>query len=178
MNKQTAIFGGGCFWCIEAIIQRLKGVEHVESGYSAGDTPNPSYRAVCSGTTGHAEVIKVTFDADVLSYEDLLIVFMTSHDPTTLNRQGADVGTQYRSIIIYQDEAQREIASKVIADLSSSFDGQIVTELVPLDVYYPAEIYHQDYYNRNSYVGYCSVVISPKLTKLRKMYSHLMKEDV
>lgn len=175
-NKQTATFGGGCFWCVEAVVQRLKGVEKVVSGYSAGQTENPDYRAICSGTTGHAEVVQVTFDPQVISYEDLLTVFMTTHDPTTLNQQGADKGTQYRSIILYHDDSQKAVAEKVIDSLSSVFDRPIVTQIEALEKFYPAEKYHQDYYNNNSYAGYCRVVIDPKISKLRAKYADRLKE--
>ena len=175
-NKTIATFGGGCFWCVEAVIQRLKGVEKVESGYAGGHVKNPSYREVCAETTGHAEVIQVSFDSSILSYEDLITVFMTTHDPTTLNRQGADRGTQYRSIILYHDEAQKAVAEKVIAKLKDYFPDPIVTELVPLEVFYPAEKYHQNYYNDNTSAGYCRVVITPKVQKLRALYADLLRE--
>ena len=172
---QLATFGGGCFWCVEAVIQRLKGVEKVVSGYTAGMTENPDYRAICTGTTGHAEVIQVTFDPEVISYKDLLTVFMTTHDPTTLNRQGADKGTQYRSIILYHDDTQQAIAEQVLLSLKDHFPNPIVTQLEPLGIFYPAEDYHQNYYNRNSFAGYCQVVISPKVKKLRDQYAGLLK---
>ncbi len=175
---QVATFGGGCFWCVEAVIQRLKGVESVVSGYAGGSMINPDYRSVSSGTTGHAEVIQVTFDAEVLPYEDLITIFMTSHDPTTLNRQGADHGTQYRSIILYHDEAQKMTVERILEDLKNVFPQPIVTEVVPLDQFYPAEKYHQNYYNNNSYAGYCRVVIDPKIKKLRDAYSDRLKEEV
>lgn len=175
---QVATFGGGCFWCVEAVIQRLKGVESVVSGYAGGSMINPDYRSVSSGTTGHAEVIQVTFDAEVLRYEDLITIFMTSHDPTTLNRQGADHGTQYRSIILYHDEAQKMTVERILEDLKNVFPQPIVTEVVPLDQFYPAEKYHQNYYNNNSYAGYCRVVIDPKIKKLRDAYSDRLKEEV
>ena len=176
-QKSVATFGGGCFWCVEAIIQRLKGVEKVESGYAGGQVKNPTYREVCAGTTGHAEVIQVTFDPSIISYEDLLTVFMTTHDPTTLNRQGADRGTQYRSIILYHDLDQKVIAEKVLAQVQPIYPDPIVTELVPLDIFYGAEAYHQNYYNDNTNAGYCRVVISPKVQKLRAKYAHLLKTD-
>ena len=177
-NKQIATIGGGCFWCIEAVVQRLQGVEKVVSGYTAGQTDNPTYRAICSGTTGHAEVVQVTFDADQISYEDLITIFMTSHDPTTLNRQGADRGTQYRSIILYHDDAQKAIAEKVLLSLKTTFSDPIVTQLVPLEKFYSAEKYHQDYYNRNGFAGYCRVVIDPKIKKLRDKYADRLKKEV
>ena len=148
---QKATLGGGCFWCVEAIIQRLKGVEKVISGYTGGTTKDPTYREVCNGNTGHAEVIQVTFDAEIITYDELLTIFMTSHDPTTLNRQGADYGTQYRSVIYYHNEEQKAVAEEVIAIINPSFDNKIVTEISPLDVFYPAETYHQDYYNQNNF---------------------------
>lgn len=177
INKAVATFGGGCFWCVEAVIQRLKGVEKVASGYAGGMVKNPSYREVCAGTTGHAEVIQVTFDPAIISYEDLLTVFFTAHDPTTLNRQGADVGTQYRSIILFHDEAQKAAAEKVIDQIKDHYPGPIVTEIAPLDIFYPAEAYHQEYYNNNSQAGYCRVVIDPKVAKLRAMYADRIKPE-
>lgn len=170
-NLEIATFGGGCFWCVEAVIQRLRGVEKIESGYAGGSTSNPTYREVTSGATGHAEVIQVTFDPAVLSYEDLLTVFFTSHDPTTLNRQGADVGTQYRSIILFHDDAQKATAETVIEKMRDQFDSPIVTQLVPFTEFFVAEDYHQNYYNNNTNAGYCRVVISPKIKKLRDMYA-------
>ena len=177
-NKQVATFGGGCFWCVEAVIQRLEGVESVVSGYSGGKTLNPTYRDICSGTTEHAEVVQVTFDADVISYEDLVTIFMTSHDPTTLNRQGADRGTQYRSIILYHNDEQMLIAEKVINNLKDAFPDPIVTQLIALEKFYPAEKYHQDYYNNNSLAGYCRVVINPKISKLKQRYADKLKKEI
>ncbi len=175
-NIQTATFGGGCFWCTEAIFLELKGIEKVVSGYSGGNAPGkPTYREVCSGLTGHAEVIQVTFDANVISYEDVLVIFMTTHDPTQLNRQGADVGTQYRSVIFYHDDKQKEIAEVVLEQLAPYFDQKIVTEISPLEIFYEAEDYHQDYYRNNSEQGYCSFVITPKLQKLRKLHADKLK---
>jgi len=176
-NKQVATFGGGCFWCIEAIVQRLEGVESVVSGYSGGKTIDPTYRDICSGTTEHAEVIQVTFDADVITYEDLITIFMTSHDPTTLNRQGADRGTQYRSIILYHNDEQKLTAERVLNNLKSAFDNPIVTQVVALEKFYSAEKYHQDYYNNNSLAGYCRVVINPKINKLKKEYADRLKKE-
>ena len=176
-NIEVATIGGGCFWCVEAVMQRLNGVISVESGYAGGETPNPTYREISSGTTGHAEVVQVNFDSDVINYEDILTVFMTSHDPTTLNRQGADRGTQYRSIIMYHNDEQNAIAKKVLESMSSYYNNPIVTELKPQDIYYKGEQYHQDYYNRNSYVGYCNVVIAPKLAKLRALYADKLKPE-
>jgi len=173
---EFATIGGGCFWCIEAVLQQLNGVEKVVSGYSGGTAPGkPTYKEVCSGLTGHAEVVQVSFDANVISYQDLLVVFMTSHDPTTLNRQGGDVGTQYRSVIYYHNQAQKEIAEAVSKELSSYFDKPIVTEISSLQTFYEAENHHQDYYNNNSTQGYCSAVITPKLAKLRKMHADKLK---
>ena len=174
-NIQLATVGGGCFWCVEAVLLELKGVHKVVSGYSGGSIKNPTYREICSGLTGHAEVVQVSFDDDIISYEDLLTVFMTTHDPTTLNRQGADKGTQYRSVIYYHDEAQKAAAEKVIANLGSYFNDPIVTEVSPLDVFYEAEDYHQNYYANNPAQPYCSVVISPKVSKLRAMYADRLR---
>ena len=177
-NKKIELMtvGGGCFWCTEAIFQAVKGVEKVVSGYSGGKEPGkPTYREICSGLTGHAEVVQVTFDANSISYKDLLTVFMTSHDPTTLNRQGGDVGTQYRSVIYYHNDTQKEIAETVIENLSKYFDNLIVTEISPLKIFYEAEDYHQDYYENNKSQGDCSFVITPKLTKLRQMHADKLK---
>ena len=171
-NLKVATFGGGCFWCTEAVFQEIKGVENVVSGYSGGNAPGkPTYREVCSGLTGHAEVVQVTFDANVISYHDILVVFMTTHDPTTLNRQGADRGTQYRSVIYYHDDSQKEMAEKVLNEIASYYENPIVTEISPLAIFYEAEDYHQDYYRNNSEQGYCSFVITPKLAKLRKLHA-------
>ncbi len=177
-NVEVMTVGGGCFWCTEAVFNEIKGVEKVVSGYSGGKVPGiPTYREICSGLTGHAEVIQVTFDPSVVSYEDLLVIFMTSHDPTTLNRQGADRGTQYRSVIFYQDEKQKEIAEAVIKEIASYYDNPIVTEISPLEKFHPAEAYHQDYYANNQSQGYCSSVITPKLSKLRKMHADKLKNS-
>jgi len=174
-TETTAVIGGGCFWCTEAVFQRLEGVSHVESGYTGGSVKNPTYREVCNGTTGHAEVIKVTYDPSVLSLADLLRIHLTTHDPTTLNRQGYDQGTQYRSVIYYQSEKERQTAEEVVAEMSDYFDDPIVTEISPLGVYYTPEGYHQNYYNENSNQGYCQAVINPKLSKLRAMYKDRLK---
>ncbi|MGB5370652.1 MAG: peptide-methionine (S)-S-oxide reductase MsrA [Flavobacteriaceae bacterium] len=169
---EMATLGGGCFWCVEAVLQELKGVVKVVSGYTGGRAPGkPTYREVCSGLTGHAEVVLVTFDPKLLSYHDLLGVFMTSHDPTTLNRQGADMGTQYRSVIYYHNEDQKHIAVRVLGEMSQHFDHPIVTELSPLSTFYEAEDYHQNYYRNNTSQGYCTAVITPKISKLRKMHA-------
>ncbi|WP_273568141.1 peptide-methionine (S)-S-oxide reductase MsrA [Maribacter halichondriae] len=174
-NLEIATVGGGCFWCVEAVLQQLKGVEKVVSGYTGGKAPGrPTYREVCSGLTGHAEVVQVTFDPSIISYKDLLVVFMTSHDPTTMNRQGADVGSQYRSVIYYHNEAQKETAETVIKEVGEYYDSPIVTEVSPLETFYEAEDYHQDYYRNNTSQGYCSAVITPKLAKLRKMHADML----
>ncbi|WP_445958112.1 peptide-methionine (S)-S-oxide reductase MsrA [Yeosuana sp.] len=178
MNKtlKLATLGGGCFWCTEAVFEEVKGVEKVVSGYSGGTVPgHPTYREICSGLTGHAEVVQVTFDANVISYKDILVIFMTTHDPTTLNRQGADHGTQYRSVIYYHDNLQKEIAEEVVKEMANYYENQIVTEISPLDVFYRAEDSHQDYYKNNKEQGYCSFVITPKLAKLRKLHTEKLK---
>ncbi len=171
-EKEIATLAGGCFWCLEAAYDQLKGVEKVESGYAGGSVDNPTYQQVCTGTTGHAEVVQITFDPSVISYRELLEVFFTIHDPTTLNRQGADVGTQYRSAIFYHSPEQKAAAESVIAGLSAEkiWDNPIVTELAPLDEFYPAEEYHRDYYERNPGQPYCQAVIAPKVSKFRKKF--------
>jgi len=176
-SLETATFGGGCFWCTEAIYQRLKGVHSVISGYSGGKLPNPTYREVCSGTTGHAEVIQVQFDPEIISYPEILTVFFKTHDPTTLNRQGNDVGTQYRSAIFYHSENQRADAESIIKELTQKavFDNPIVTEITAFVKLYPAEDYHQNYYNDNSNQPYCAVVINPKLLKFEKEFKEKLK---
>jgi peptide-methionine (S)-S-oxide reductase len=175
---EKATFGGGCFWCVEAVFQRLKGVYHVESGYAGGLRANPTYEQVYSGATGHAEVIQVSFDPQEISYDQLLEVFWHTHDPTTLNRQGADRGTQYRSVIFYHNDEQRRQAeaSKKKTDASGLWNDPIVTEISPLAVFYKAEDYHQNYYNENSGQMYCSLVIAPKLQKLYQEFGDLLKE--
>ena len=171
-NLKVATVGGGCFWCKEAVFQEVKGVEKVISGYAGGNAPGkPTYREICSGLTGHAEVIQLTFDADVISYQDILVIFMTTHDPTTLNRQGADRGTQYRSVIFYHDENQHRIAKEVLSQLEPYFNDKIVTEISELPIFYVAEQEHQDFYKNNIGYGYCTYVIEPKLSKLRKLHS-------
>jgi peptide-methionine (S)-S-oxide reductase len=167
-HAATATFGGGCFWCTEAVFERVEGVKSVTAGYAGGDTPSPTYKQVCSGETGHAEVIQIEFDPAKVSYEQLLEVFWAAHDPTQLNRQGADTGTQYRSIILYHDDRQKAAAEKSLAAAQKEFGGRIVTEIKPLTKFYPAENYHQDYYRQNSSAPYCSVVIAPKLKKLKE----------
>ena len=166
---ETATFGGGCFWCLEAFFEQLKGVKSVVSGYAGGTTPKPSYEMVCSGLTGHAEVVEITFDPEVLTYDDLLEVFWICHDPTTLNAQGPDHGTQYRSIILYHDAAQKEAANKSYERVTAAkyYPDPIVTQLVPFTKFWPAEKYHQDYYRRNKSASYCQMVISPKLQELK-----------
>lgn len=175
-NMQQATLGGGCFWCTEAVFQEIKGVEKVVSGYTGGNVPGkPTYREICSGLTGHAEVVQVTFDSNIISYHDLLRVFLTTHDPTTLNRQGADKGTQYRSVIYYHNNEQMEIAKDVLKELTPFFEDEIVTELSKLGVFYEAEDSHQDYYKNNQEQGYCNFVITPKLAKLRKQHADKLK---
>ncbi len=169
-RKEKATLAGGCFWCLEAVYQEMKGVERVVSGYTGGNVENPSYRQVCSGRTGHAEAVEISYDPDVVSYRELLEVFFTIHNPTTRNRQGADVGTQYRSAIFYHDDAQREAAEAVMAELAGAFDDPIVTEVEPTGAFYRAEQKHQNYYRDNPGLPYCQAVISPKLGKLRKKH--------
>ncbi len=177
-QTELATLAGGCFWCLEAVFTQLRGVESVASGYAGGNLPNPSYELVCSGTTGHAEVVQLEFDPAVVSYQDLLQVFFTMHDPTTLNQQGADVGTQYRSAIFYHSEEQQAVAKQVIEELTASglWDDPVVTELVPLDTFYPAGADHQEYYERNSTQPYCQAVIAPKVAKLRRQYLDKLKQ--
>lgn len=170
---ETATLGGGCFWCLEAVYQKVDGIREVVSGYAGGDVPNPGYRQVCTGTTGHAEVVQVSFDPDVISYRDVLEIFFTIHDPTTKDREGADVGPQYRSIVLFHDVKQRETAQVLIDELEAEdvFGDPIVTEVEPLDTFYEAESEHQDYYERNPNLPYCQAVISPKLSKLRQKHA-------
>jgi peptide-methionine (S)-S-oxide reductase len=180
-THEIATLGGGCFWCIDTIFRELVGVEKVESGYAGGRTPNPTYRDVCSGMTGHAEVVQVTFDPAALSFRDLLGVFFTVHDPTTPDRQGADVGTQYRSIVLYHSDEQRETAKQVIDELNQKkiWDDPIVTQVVPFTTFYSAEQYHQDYYSQNQNQPYCQIVIAPKVAKFRKaQLERLQKAEV
>ena len=176
-NLAVATFGNGCFWCTEAIFQQLKGVEKVVSGYTGGMVKNPSYREVCNGTTGHAEVLQITYDPDVISYRELLDVFFYTHDPTTLNRQGADIGTEYRSAIFYHDKIQKNEAEKIIIQLENEkvFYDKIVTEITPFEVFYLADDHHQNYYNNNKNQPYCRVVINPKLDKFLKKYKSKIK---
>lgn len=176
MATETLTLGGGCFWCLEAAFLGLKGVQSVVSGYAGGSVEDPGYRAVCAGDTGHAEVVQVRFDPEVIGRETILEIFFTIHDPTTLNRQGADVGSQYRSVVFYHSDLQREAAEKLVARYTAEqlWPDPIVTEISPVPVFYPAEDYHQDYYRRNPYQGYCQAVISPKLVKLRHQYQSLL----
>lgn len=175
---QLATFASGCFWCTEAIFQNLNGVEKVESGYSGGKVKNPTYKEVCSGLTGHAEVIQVTYNPAIISFEELLEIFWQTHDPTTLNRQGADVGTQYRSAIFYHSDTQKELAEtyKKKLDASGAFDDPVVTEITPYTLFYKAEDYHQNYYNLNNNVPYCNFVIKPKLEKFKKVFGEKLKK--
>jgi len=176
-NYKVAVFGGGCFWCTEAIFSQLKGVVKVVSGFSGGTVPNPSYKEVCTGTTGHAECTQITYDPKVISFSELLEVFWTTHDPTTLNQQGADVGTQYRSVIFYTDEAQRKeaIEYKQRLEKEKIWDKPIVTEITKFDKFYSAEAYHQEYYENNPNQGYCRIVITPKIEKFRKIFADKLK---
>lgn len=176
-EREVATFGGGCFWCLEAVFEQLAGVERVQSGYAGGTTKNPSYKLVCTGMTGHAEVVQVAFDPNVLGYSDLLDVFFAIHDPTTLNRQGADVGTQYRSAIFFHSPEQERSARAKIAELDAAhlFDRPIVTQVGPLSAFYPAEDYHQGYFRNNPAQGYCQAVISPKVAKFRKHFAGRLK---
>ncbi len=177
-NTEVATFGGGCYWCIEAIFQRLEGVEKVESGFSGGNVKNPTYREVCTGATGHAEVIQITFDTTKISFTEVLKVFFTMHDPTTLNRQGNDVGTQYRSAVFYHNDKQKKAAEEIIAELNkaNAYPSPIVTEVTKFDAFYKAEDYHQDYYNQNSGEGYCRYVIQPKIEKFEKVFKDRLKK--
>ena len=179
-NLEQATLGAGCFWCVEAVFEELKGVTTVEAGYAGGHVEDPSYKEVTTGTTGHAEVTRITFDPSVISYEQLLIVFWHTHNPTTKNRQGADVGPQYRSVIFYHNDKQREIAEQSLkeTDKSDLWNDPIVTEVEPLNNYSKAENYHQNYYANNPNAGYCQVVIAPKLKKFRKEFSHMLKDEV
>lgn len=181
MNLQykTATFGSGCFWCTEAVFQRLEGVDTVISGYSGGSVENPTYEQVCGGNTGHAEVIQVSYNPEVITYDELLEVFWKTHDPTTLNRQGNDVGTQYRSVVFYHDEEQKKLAQKYKKELNEAgiFDNPIVTEITEFDKFYPAEKYHQDYYDNNKNQPYCTFVITPKLDKFEKVFKDKLKKE-
>lgn len=179
VNQSTAVFGGGCFWCVEAIFQEMNGVTKVVSGYSGGTVSNPTYRQVCDGNTGHAEVTKIIFDSTVVSFTELLEVFFSSHDPTQMNRQGADVGTQYRSVVFYTDDQQKEITLSIIKELNEQkvYSKPIVTEVSPLKEFYPAEDYHQNYFANNPNQGYCQFVIVPKLEKFKKIFKDKLKSS-
>ena len=176
MSTEIATFGAGCFWCVEAVFQELNGVLKVESGYMGGNSPDPTYREVSSGTSGHAEVARITFDPAIITYEELLEVLWTTHDPTTLNRQGADSGPQYRSVIFYHSAAQKEKAEDSKAEVAPTiWDNTIVTQIAPASIFYPAEEYHQDYYANNPNAGYCQFVINPKIEKVRAKFSDKLK---
>jgi peptide-methionine (S)-S-oxide reductase len=176
-SHRVAVLGGGCFWCVEAVYRDLAGVLDVKSGYAGGKTPNPSYKQVCTGTTGHAEVVQVTYDPAAISYADLLRVFFTIHDPTTLNRQGADVGTQYRSVIFAGNDEEAQVARDVMAEIAAAgvYGSKLVTEIARLENFYPAEDEHDDYFNRNPGSGYCQVVVAPKVRKFRKQFADRLK---
>ena len=179
-NLETATLGGGCFWCVEAVYQRVDGVTAVLSGYAGGDIPNPTYEAVCTGRTGHSEVCQVTFDPEVISFEQILLIFFKSHDPTSLNRQGQDVGTQYRSVVFYHDDAQRDATEKVIAEISSEKvfgRKKIVTEISPLPDFYPAEQYHQNYFRLHPESAYCQTTIRPKIEKFEKLFKEHSRQQ-
>lgn len=176
-SESTLVLGGGCFWCTEAVFQRVKGVKSVVSGYAGGMIKNPTYREITTGRTGHAEVIKITYDKDQVGLADLLRIFFTTHDPTTLNRQGYDVGTQYRSVIFYQDEQEQAIAAQVMDEMAQYFDDPIVTELSQFMAFYEAEDYHKDYYNQNENAPYCTAIISPKIQKLKAQFKGLLKSE-
>lgn len=179
MNRKiskVATVGGGCFWCTEAVFQHVKGVSSVISGYTGGTAPGrPTYREICSGLTGHAEAVKITYDPTLITFADILLIFMTTHDPTTLNRQGADVGTQYRSVIYYYNPEQQKIAEAVVKEIDIYFENSVVTEISPMGIFYDAEKDHQEYYKNNTSEGYCQVVINPKLARLRKLHSDNLK---
>lgn len=176
-RRETATLAGGCFWCLEAVYQLIEGVHGVKSGYAGGHAEDPTYEQVCTGLTGHAEVVRITFDPDTVSFDDLLDVFFTIHDPTTLNRQGADVGTQYRSAIFHESEAQKEVAERKIAEVTAAgiWPDPIVTEVAPLETFYPAEAYHDDYLNRNPTQPYCQAVVAPKVAKFRRQHLKRLK---
>ena len=178
-NIEIITLAGGCFWCLEAVYDQVEGVTDVVSGYTGGQTENPGYEQVCSGNTGHAEVVQVTFDRGQITLEDILHIFFSIHDPTTLNRQGADVGTQYRSAVFYQNEQQKEITKRVIVELTEEklWNSKIVTQIEPIAVFYPAEGYHQEYFARNPNQGYCQFVVAPKVSKFRQKYLHLLKNS-
>ncbi len=178
MTSEVATLAGGCFWCLEAVFDQLEGVTDVVSGYAGGTRANPTYEQVCSGATGHAEVVQITFDPSVVSFREILEVFFTIHDPTTLNRQGADVGTQYRSAIFYHRPEQKAAAEQVVKEFTAAkiWDAPIVTQIAPLDAFYPAEAYHQEYFQRNPYQPYCQIVVAPKVAKFRKKFLQKLKK--
>ncbi len=176
-KTEVATLGGGCFWCLEAVYDQVRGVVDVVSGYAGGDVPNPSYELVCTGSTGHAEVVQVTFDPSVISYREILEIFFSIHDPTTPNRQGADVGTQYRSVIFYHNEAQRRAAQMKIDDLADTYTDPIVTSVAPLEAFYPAEDYHQDYFKKHPSRAYCRAVVAPKVAKFQRHFTAMVKSD-
>jgi peptide-methionine (S)-S-oxide reductase len=177
-DLQIATLAGGCFWCLEAVFKELKGVESVESGYSGGTVPDPTYHEVCDGETGHAETVRVTFDPSVLSYHNLLTIFFTIHDPTTLNRQGNDVGTQYRSAVFYHDEEQKKILDEVMGEIAAAsiWGAPLVTEVRPFEAFYPAEDYHQEYFKKNPWQPYCRVVVAPKVAKFRQKFAERLRK--
>ncbi|KKO63577.1 Peptide methionine sulfoxide reductase MsrA [Janthinobacterium sp. KBS0711] len=177
MHQQTevAVFGGGCFWCLVVVYGEVRGVTRVEAGYTGGSVPNPTYEQVCTGETGHAEVVRLEFDPAVIAYHDLLEIFFTLHDPTTVNRQGNDVGTQFRSVIHYQSAGQEKVARKVLAEMAGVWDAPIVTQLAPASAFYPAEDYHQNYVEQHPLQGYCALVVAPKVEKFRAMYAGRLK---
>ena len=175
MAMDTAVLGGGCFWCTEAVFQQIKGITKVESGYTGGAPPNPTYEQICTGKTGHAEVVRLEFDPAVIGYREILEIFFTVHDPTTLNRQGNDTGTQYRSVIYYQSSEQRDIAQQVITCMAGVWDAPIVTELSPAQPFYKAEDYHQDYFNQHPMQGYCAFIVAPKVAKVRSTFAAKVK---
>jgi peptide-methionine (S)-S-oxide reductase len=178
VHSDAATFGGGCFWCLEAVFLELHGVQSVKSGYAGGSAPDPTYKQVCAGTTGHAEVVQLRFDPSAIDYADLVRIFFAIHDPTTRDRQGNDVGTQYRSIILYADEAQREIATAILKEVEAEgvYDDPIVTQIEPLEKFWPAEDYHDDYFRRNPNQPYCAVVVGPKVAKFRKRFKDRLKQ--
>jgi peptide-methionine (S)-S-oxide reductase len=180
MNIEKANFGGGCFWCTEAVFSAVQGVQSVTSGYMGGQIENPTYEQVCGGKTGHAEIIQIAYDTDVTSFDELLLIFFKTHDATTLNRQGADVGTQYRSVVFYETETQKNLATAMINELDKEkiFSNPIVTEVSEVEVFYPAEKYHQDYYLNNRYQGYCMAVIEPKLIKFATNFRDKIKPEL
>ncbi|CAL62724.1 Peptide methionine sulfoxide reductase msrA (Protein-methionine-S-oxide reductase) (Peptide-methionine (S)-S-oxide reductase) (Peptide Met(O) reductase) [Herminiimonas arsenicoxydans] len=178
MTTEIATLGGGCFWCTEAVFQQMKGITAIESGYTGGQVANPSYEQICEGTTGHAEVVRLTFDPAVVSFREILEVFFTIHDPTTLNRQGNDVGTQYRSVIYYHTPEQQDMARHVMAEMANVWDAPIVTELSPAETYYKAEDYHQNYFRQNPLQGYCAFIVAPKVAKFRQTFRDKIRADM